>query len=164
MDTKNKIITVVGSIALIATAGAGGFWLFATPDSPSTTTTIVSQSSSPAASAPNTSQATPAQPTPAAFKDGTYSATVRYAVPRGDKNGLTAEVTIMNGRITAVKTSNDYLDQESRFYIEDFNANVESDAKGQTIADYSPSRIGGASLTTYAFDSVLDTIRTNAKV
>jgi hypothetical protein len=33
MDTKHKIIAVIGAIALIAIIGIGGFVLFATPDS-----------------------------------------------------------------------------------------------------------------------------------
>ena len=47
-------------------------------------------------------------------------------------------------------------------YISGFESSVNSSASGQSLATYSPSRIGGASLTTAAFDDALDTIRSQA--
>lgn len=67
-----------------------------------------------------------------------------------------------NGKITAVTTKNSYSDHESGRYVDSFESSFSSDATGESLASYSPSRIGGASLTTHAFADVLDQIRSDA--
>jgi len=47
-------------------------------------------------------------------------------------------------------------------YISRLESALKDTVPGQDLASLSPSRIGGASLTTYAFDQVLDTIRSQA--
>ena len=61
-------------------------------------------------------------------------------------------------------TTNDaYSDSESAMYVGSFESSVSRDAAGQSIASYRPSRIGGASRTTNAFDQALADIATQAK-
>ena len=96
------------------------------------------------------------------YKDGTYTASSRYHVPHGGTNTMSATVTIASGRITAVKTNDTYTDGESAMYVDSFDTSANSSVVGTSLANASFSRIGGASLTTSAFDSVLDTIRTQA--
>ncbi len=169
MDTKNKVFVVIGSIALIATTTIGGYTLFATKDD---TTTFSGSSSLSAASTQNLTQttasstATVSDSTSSAasssYNDGTYTASMSYSVPHGAQNSISATVVISGGKITSVKTTDNYSDRKSAIYISDFESGVNSDASDQSLAGYTPSRIGGASLTTNAFASVLDTIRSQA--
>lgn len=166
MDTKNKIITVVGAVALIASAGIGGYTLFATPDdnlsvSTTTNTSARTPTVSTVPSATSASQVGSSVSTTGTIADGTYTAISSYSVPHGS-NSLTATVTVAGGKITSVTASHDYSDHESGMYVDSFDSSLSSNATGQSLASYSPSRIGGASLTTNAFDTVLDTIRTKA--
>ena len=48
-------------------------------------------------------------------------------------------------------------------YIDSFVSAVQNAVVGKGVDGLSPSRIGGASLTTQAFDDALATIRTDAK-
>lgn len=161
----------VGSIALIAAAGVGGYIIFKpaqqsaspsiathTMSSPSTASNSSSTSSS-SSQDTSTSSATSA----AAYKDGTYTAQATYRVPHGDENTISATIVVSGGNITSVKTNDNYSSGESGAYINSFESEVNSDASGQSLASYSPSRIGGASLTTEGFLSVLDTVRNDAK-
>ena len=171
MDAKNKIFTVIGSIALIAATATGGYLLLTAPTSntvaTSSNTQAVTQST--AESATNTPSTSTSESTGAAdatttssYKDGTYTATASYSVPHGEQNSIAAEVTVADGKIVSVKTTDNYSDHESAMYISGFESSVNSSASGQSLATYSPSRIGGASLTTAAFDDALDTIRSQA--
>ena len=94
-------------------------------------------------------------------KDGTYTATATYYVPHGS-NTISATVTVSGGNITSVTANDNYTDGESAMYIDSFESSLSSKAVGMSLASASFSRIGGASLTTEGFNSVLDQIRTQA--
>lgn len=171
MDAKNKIFTVIGSLALIAATATGGYLLLTAPIS----NTIATSSKTQAVTQPTSESATNTQftstsestgaadaKTTSSYKDGTYTATASYSVPHGEQNSIAAEVTVAGGKIVSVKTTDNYSDHESAMYISGFESSVNSSASGQLLATYSPSRIGGASLTTAAFDDALDTIRSQA--
>lgn len=176
MDRKNKIFTIIGATAFIAAAGIGGLTLFAAKDgatntprastsqpvaatvAPSASSTDVSAAATPDSSSASASSTA----TTSRYKDGSYTASNSYRVPHGGQNTISATVTISGGKITAVKATNDYTDGESAMYTDSFSGAVSSDASGQDIASYSPSHIGGASLTTAAFDNVLDSVRSQA--
>lgn len=70
---------------------------------------------------------------------------------------------INSDKISSVTTSDNYTDRESGMYVSSFEGSVSSDATGQSIGSYSPSRIGGASLTTSAFNEAITNIATQAK-
>lgn len=176
MDMKNKIVTVVGAVALIAATGVGGYTLFATKDSTNDNTIVapIATSSTKAATSPGaTTAAVPTTATAAAataspsstagYKDGVYVASSSYTVPEGDRNTISATVVISGGTIASVVTTHDYANRESGMYIDSFDKSLTAHVKNKSIADYSPSRIGGASLTTAAFSNVLDTVRAQAK-
>lgn len=84
-------------------------------------------------------------------------------VPHSGHNSLSATITVAGGTITAVTVNNNYSDHESGMYVSDFESAILSSVKGQSLANVSVSRVGGASLTSEAFNSVLDTIRSDAK-
>ena len=170
MDARNKIITIVGSVALIAAATVGGYTLFAgksnaasaqlttsTMSSQAPSTTAVSNSSTVASTNGTATAAT------SSYKDGTYTASSNYSVPHGGQNSISATVTISGGKITAVKTTDNYTDRESSMWVVGFEQEVSADASNQNLAGYSPSRVGGASLTTAAFSDALDAIRSQAQ-
>lgn len=166
MDTRNKIFTIVGAVAITAAAGIGGFVLFATPDKPRTSAVsapVVSTVKSSPSADTAASQAASGMGHMNGLKDGTYTASTSYFVPHDGQNSVNATVVVSGGTIASVKATGNYTDGESAMYVDSFNSSVESDATGQPLASYSPSRIGGASLTTAAFDSVLDAIRTKAR-
>jgi len=166
MDTKNKVFTVIGTMALLSSAGIGGYVLFATKDSDTPSQTIstspqqvnIQDGGTPSSLATSSSTSSTAI---SPYKDGTYTASTTYRVPHGT-NTYSGTVIISNGTIVSVSSQHDYTDRESGMYTDSFDSGLTSSAKGQSLASYSPSRIGGASLTTAAFSSVLDTIRTKA--
>lgn len=168
MDTRNKVFVVVGTVAILAAAGVGGLVLFSQSDSPNSANGMMSsQSSNSSMSNPSPSATTGTQSnssnTSTGYKDGTYSSMVNYMVPHGGQNSVKATVTISSGKISSVSTNDNYTDNESSFYIQSFESSVSSDATGQSIGDYSPSQIGGASLTTAAFARAIDDIVSQAK-
>lgn len=171
MEKPQKIFISIGTIAVVGLAVVGGKLLFAVDDSSSNNTPTASQTTqnqpsstansvSASSTAPSSTSTTGTSGT--AVKDGQYTASQSYSVPHGGVNTITVNLTVSNGKISAVKTDNTYTDRESQMWISDFESQLSSDASGQSLASYSPSRIGGASLTTYAFSEAIDTIRTKA--
>lgn len=218
MDTKHKILVVIGTIATLSISGYSGYALFmqrdaATPQPAQTAITQIPQTSSgtpttpvpsekpaeqqetpkpstPAAPVPNNPAPTPKTPVPATpqptpapaptptpaptpapaptptytYRNGTYSATKSYAVPGGRTNTITTTLTIQNDTVTAVSDQHVYkAGTDSQQFVGSFEGSVSGAVVGKPIGSLSPSRIGGASLTTAAFSSALTTIRTNAK-
>ena len=124
--------------------------------SSNTNESSVSQSSS------NTNTST-TQPTVSAssYKDGTYTKSINYRVPNGT-NSLTVTMVIKNGLVDSVKTSSNYADYESQYYISGFENSINTSVKGKQLSSLSIGRIGGASLTSNAFNSAIKSIRTDA--
>ena len=103
MDAKNKVFTVIGSIALIAATATGGYLLLTAPTSNTVATSSKTQAvtRSPAETATNststsTSESTgaTAATTTSSYKDGTYSATASYDVPHGEHNSTTRQAAV----------------------------------------------------------------------
>ena len=95
--------------------------------------------------------------------DGTYSTTINYSVPKGHTNTLSVEVTLKNGLIDAVSTTSEYEDHDSREYIDSFERSVESAVVDEGIDTIKIGRIGGASLTSDAFERALNSIIVKAR-
>lgn len=167
MDARNKIFVTVGTVAILGTAGVIAALLFTKQDTATSSTTIAtSQTTSsvlPSDSSSSSSSSTSSTSKSGAYKDGTYTATTSYDVPHGVSNSIKVTVTIADGKVTAVTTDNSYTDHESSEYISNFESSVSGVVVGQSIGSTSYSRIGGASLTSSAFYSALDTIATQAK-
>lgn len=167
METSQKIFVAIGIVAVVGLAIVGGKILFTgdsmvTQGAQSTTgTSTAANSISQQSTASPVGNATTGGAT-ASYKDGQYTVTQNYYVPHGGSNSVAVTLTVANGKISAVKTSNQYADGESAMYISGFESMVSSDASGQSLSSYSPSRIGGASLTTNAFSQAIDTIKSQA--
>ncbi len=158
MKPTHKLFMIVGSVAVIGAAGWTGYALFATPD-----TTKQSPSMAQSVSGSTTASTLPTNTAKTTtYRDGTYNGSVSYRVPHGS-NTLQATVTIAGGTISDVKVQSEYSDQESQMYVDSFASSISSSVKGHSLGDVSVSRVGGASLTSDAFNAVLDTIRSDAK-
>lgn len=147
---------MVGTVAILATAGIVGTSLFTQNNATSTNTASSQTASSTTNTTTNTSTAT------SSYKDGTYTATKQYTVPHGLNNTLKATIVISSGKITSATTEDTSSDHESAAYISRFESALSSSATGQSLGSYSPSRIGGASLTTQAFADALSDIASQA--
>ncbi len=101
--------------------------------------------------------------TTSSYKDGTYKASTSYRVPHGT-NSIEATVSIKDGVIESVDVTDDYSDRESSMYISSFESKVQSVVKGKSISSISVGRIGGASLTSSAFENVLSDIIVEARI
>lgn len=161
---------IIGSLAVAIVIGIGGFLVINGVGAQQTSSVTTTTSSSSAAQA--TTPTTPASTTPTTtnsssssdltYKNGTYSATASYRVP-GGQNSLTVALTIASDKITAVKTTSSYDDRESQRYVDSFESGISSAVVGSSLADAYVGRVGGATLTTGAFDDTLQTIMNNAK-
>lgn len=166
MKPQDKILITLGSAAILAVAGFGGYALFTGGD---TNVTTPNSSQVNANISPNTTAhsaaSTPSAATAAAsaYTDGTYTATIRYYVPDEGQNALKATITISNGTVDAVNINDTYRDRKSKQYIDSFESHISSVAEGKPVAQFSVGRVGGASLTSSAFNDALDVIRNDAK-
>lgn len=166
MELKQKIFVTIGTVAVLAMAVMGGAALLSNKDTATGSGTGSNgASSSVSLSADTTSSSsasTSGTSSSGSYKDGTYTKTVSYQVPHGYSNSIRVTLVVSGGKITSATTDNSYSDHESGAYIGWFESSVSSDASGQPLASYSPSRIGGASLTTNAFSEAIDAIKTDA--
>ncbi len=157
MDTKNKLITVFGSVALLGVLG-GGAALFFASDEP----TVASTGGGTQNRARNGQPSNSVAGNNPVYTDGTYTASTDYMVPHGENNTIAATITIKDGTVKSVSTQDNYTEYESQFYIDSFKSNISSAIVGESLDGINLTRVGGASLTTNAFDAVLDTIRSKA--
>lgn len=178
---------IIGGLAVAIVVGIGGFLaisgvnaqpsgnLSSTSSSTTPSSQAAPQTTTPAADTTTPTTATPTTATtpstpPAAtpvkpsntYKDGTYNATSSYYVP-GGQNSLAVTLTIAGDKITAVKTSSTVDSYESQRYVDRFNSSISSAVVGKALANAYQGRVGGASLTTSAFDDTLQTVMNNAK-
>jgi uncharacterized protein with FMN-binding domain len=164
---------IVGALAIAIVAGAGGYLLFTSTKSISdtaattaTTSQVVSTTNatpSTTSSTTTTTDTTTATSTASsAYKDGTYTSTVSYSVPKGGSNTLAVTLSISGDKITVVDTASTIDDRESQGYVDSFSSRISSSVVGTTISDAYIGRVGGASLTSSAFNNALDAIMTNA--
>lgn len=180
MNSTNKSTPIlVGAIAILAIL-AGATYTFTTAqptgtasqntaiqvarkeedDDSATTATNVANTATATAT---TSSSPSASSVGSGYKNGTYTATVSYSVPKGATNQIAVQATISDGKITAVSSKDTFSDRESGDYIDSFESSLKADVVGQPLSGFSASRIGGASLTTYAFEEAIQKIATQAK-
>ena len=125
-----------------------------------TTNQSTNSTDSPASTAsPNNSNST--QSVTTTYKDGTYTKTINYRVPNGT-NTLTVTMVVTNDAVDSVKTTSNYTDYESKYYISGFENSINTAVKGKKLSSLSIGRIGGASLTANAFNNAVKNIRTDA--
>jgi uncharacterized protein with FMN-binding domain len=175
-STNTSTPMLVGALAIASIIGAAAFVLTqsntgkqttsqASATSQTTTQETSAQTSKAATSVgANTPDSTTTTNTASSgYKDGSYSASAVYSVPKGFSNDITVTVSVENGVIASVSSKHSYEDRESGDYVDWFDAAIDEYVVGKSLGDVSLSRVGGASLTTYGFEDALATIANQAK-
>ena len=96
------------------------------------------------------------------LKDGTYSSTVRYEVPFEHIGLMNLEVTVAEGVVTDSVVEFEVTNPVSESYARSFDNYYKDEVIGQSLAEVSLARVGGASLTNAAFGAALEKIKTEA--
>lgn len=164
-----QIVNTITSLGAPPTRGSKDFKYSETDDTEAPAASVPaknSNSNSPVeqnpAPAPATSQPTSSQPT-YTYKNGTYNSQVSYVVPNGS-NMMYVTLTVDNDFITAVTAGhNPEIPSRSLSFITDFESQIGSAVVGKNLANVSPSRIAGASLTTDGFNAAVTIIRNDAR-
>ncbi|MCW1930366.1 MAG: hypothetical protein KIH62_003550 [Candidatus Kerfeldbacteria bacterium] len=90
--------------------------------------------------------------------NGTFSATVSYQAPN-ESNTITVSVTIANDIVQSTTLSSQPGGAQSAQYQAAFKAAYTSKVVGQNINTLNLSRVGGATLTTQAFNNAIAQIK-----
>ena len=107
---------------------------------------------------------TPSAQSSSSYKDGSYSATTKYQVPEeSNLNSITIKLNLESGAIKSLSLETSYEAQESAKYDRNFKNSINSKVVGKKLDSASLSRVGGASLTTEAFNEALTKIMQQAK-
>lgn len=89
----------------------------------------------------------------------TVSTTIHFNVPKEHTDTLTVTATVKDGIITSINYSQNSSNRESEQYYSRFVRSFSSsEVVGKKIDDVSLSRVGGASLTTSAFNKALSSL------
>lgn len=172
---------IVGAIVISAVIVIAAYFLIfrkdddlrSTASTVSSVTSSVSTEASDTAAKNNTTTSTASnttasandQPaaTSTAYVDGTYTASVNYAVPEGGANTLKVTLVLANDTVSSVTTVSTYSERESSEYVNGFKSRISSAVSGKPIESAFVGRIGGASLTSEAFNQALNAILNDAK-
>ena len=159
---------IVGSIIVSAVLIIGIYTLMIKKTSAtslaSSSPTQTTQTTTPAQSVvANQPQSTATSATSSTYKDGTYTKTMSYRVPGGGVNQLTAKIDVKAGTIAGVTATSQYDERESRMYVTGFDSGISRVVTGQKLGDGYVGRVGGASLTSSAFNDILDAVMKDAK-
>ena len=95
----------------------------------------------------------------AAAINGTFEGRSTYRTPARGEHAVLVTVTVTNNLVTAISTR--YDDKDSGFtngHQERFDAAYKSQVIGRSLNDISLSRVGGASLTTNAFNEAIKVV------
>ncbi len=105
------------------------------------------------------------KPTPAPvittdFRNGSYATQSSYRTPNGTYQ-ISVNLTVVNDKVTNSSVSFDSKGARDS-YSKRFSSSYQSALIGQDLGTASLSRVGGASLTTDAFNNAIDSIRSQA--
>jgi uncharacterized protein with FMN-binding domain len=121
--------------------------------------TLVQANQTPSAAAP--AALTQGIHSTATYKDGTYKGTASYWTPSLGRYRIDVSLTIANGIVTNANTVYGNGAENDR-NTNRFDRSYKSEVIGQKLNNINLSRVGGASLTTSAFNDALTSIRTQA--
>lgn len=91
------------------------------------------------------------------YIDGTYEESISYQVPKST-NTLTAKISIVDDIITEVTTTHEYTSQKSKEYTDPFDKEISAAVVGKKISSVDLSILGGASITSDAFNKIIDSL------
>lgn len=154
--------TIVLLIAVVL-LGAGVYW-YTENDEPTTTDTTPTD----VVRTPEAESGTDTEPTagendtPDADDGNTYSATAQYLTPAREPHDVTVDLTVADGIVTDVTVLYNRGKEYANQHQERFDDEIADAVVGVSLADVSADRVGGASLTSGAFNDALDDIRSEA--
>lgn len=88
-----------------------------------------------------------------------YSASIIYRVPAPEQNTIVVKLTVADDVVTTADVQNVANSPQSKEYSSRFLASYKAKVVGQKLSDISLSRVGGASLTSNAFNAALTAIK-----
>lgn len=91
--------------------------------------------------------------------NGTFSADASYLTPRRTNHDITVSLTLENDVVTAAEVLYDGSPTASSPSHSGFDSAYETEVIGKTLDDINLSRVGGASLTSTAFNEAVADIR-----
>ena len=130
------------------------------------------QSEPPQNVVPSTQSPTPPKETPpsiptpppgpsTAYKSGSYSSSVTYRVPSGRSYTMDVSLTVTGDTVTTSNVSFDIFgtnDGNTQNFVSEYRSHV----IGQKLSQISLARVGGASITSRAFNQAIGAIKTKA--
>jgi len=163
MNQKNSTPLLFGIILAAILVGASVILLNQTPVSKQNLANSSQNSSSQNSSNLSLSSTSSVQKT--AYRDGKYEASGKYSVP-GNVDTLDVKVSVTNGIISEVTTSQTSSERESVRYLKSFAAGISKIVVGKNIDEISNKDVvvvNGASLTGKGFIEALENIKKQAK-
>ena len=135
------------------------------PEPTETREPVTSPAPTPSAVTTNPTPTTPtAVAAKTAYKNGTYTVTTTYVAPSRTTHEVTATVQILNDVITEAKINyGGEAHQTSSQYQSRFSQSYQSEVVGKKLDSISLTRVGGASLTTGAYNQALTQVKTQAR-
>ena len=97
------------------------------------------------------------------FADGSYSQGMDYSVPSGDSESITVTLTVAGDVVTDAELQTVANHNTSKGFQANFAAAYESQVVGKNIDEIVLSRVGGASLTSTAFNKAVTAIKAQAR-
>lgn len=97
------------------------------------------------------------------YQDGTYQQRQTYTVPNGTTEWVDVTVTVSNDTVSSLNLSYSGIEGGSKNWQGNFDGAINDLVIGQNLGDISLSRVGGASLTTPAFNQALEQIKDQAQ-
>ena len=130
------------------------------------------QSEPPQNAVPSTQSPTPPKETPPSiptpppgpsttYKSGSYSSSVTYRVPSGRSYTMDVSLTVTGDTVTTSNVSFDTFgtnDGNTQNFVSEYRSHV----IGQKLSQISIARVGGASITSQAFNQAISAIKTKA--
>jgi len=151
--TSNTTSTSKGDQGIAPTTGNGTIpnTTNTQTTTPKNTTTTPTPTPAPVVTTPSTT-----------YKDGTYSATGSYRVPRNSES-IKVSIQVSNDKITSVSVQNSASRGDSAYYQQAFSDAISGEIVGKKIDSVDLYGVNGASLTTEGFMSALGQIKGQAK-
>jgi hypothetical protein len=89
----------------------------------------------------------------------TVSTTIRFSVPKGYMDSMTVTATVKDGVINSINYSQNSSNRDSEEFYQSFeNSFSSANVVGKKVGSVQLSRVGGASLTTEAFNQALSNL------
>lgn len=96
------------------------------------------------------------------YMNGIYTVLQKYTV-EGKQDSITVQLTIQNDYASDLTDTYTYSSTKSKSYQDSFESKIRSLIVGKAINNISVSRVGGASVTTDAFNQAFSQIKNNAR-